>query len=799
MRSYALLFVIALAACSEQPSRGVGDFQAVLDGRGVTFSNKRDLRTLLASSLDTDGAYAPIAAGKGKTRIEMQYGSWRFTEAATEWSKVTQARWTGTRTLEWLDGNDKLVASIDATAPKDGVLELHVKAADANVDRLSLAFTCDANLHFAGFGAQADQLDHRGHKVPIWVSEPGIGKAATDDPGELWMLEGARHASSFGLPTWLSSDGYVGAVSSDARMVFELCSARDDAWRMEVWSNEFTFTLYDGPEPLTALERATEGVLGRPPQPPPLAFAPWNDAIHGSAKVREIAQLLRDNQIPSSALWTEDFRGGADVPGQGYRLKEEWAIDRTLYPDVEALAAELRGNGFAWFAYFNTFVVEKTRVESEALANGYLIKDPSGAPYYFSGVTFVPSSLTDLSNPAARDWMKSYLNAALDAGFDGWMADFAEWLPHDAQLSDGANPLLAHNRYPADWARLNREVLDARASEGKQRLFFSRSGWLGSTRDTPVVWAGDQRTSFQKDDGLYTVIPMGLGLGLGGVSTYGSDIAGYNSATNPPSTKELFFRWTSLGALTPVMRTHHGLNADANWWFGKDAETLAHYKKWATFHQQLFPYLDGSSVLAETRGFPLMRALVLEWPDTASAWKANDSYLLGAQLFVAPVVDEGKTEREVWLPPGNWYPLFGGAKVDGNRVVTLPAAVGEIPVFAREGTVLPLLPASVQSVIPQPPDDAREVWVFPAEGAKFTERDGTVWSIDAATIVGPPKEGTVTLAVCANATERGCYLNEAQSRRRFKLQGAGDLSVDGYRLRYTRTKDRTIDVVWQPR
>jgi sulfoquinovosidase len=792
----ALCVLVLLLTGCEEDLRSFADFSAELSGRAVAFSNKKDSRVLLSSAGDSSGAYTPVAAGKGRSRIEMQYGSWRFTDGATDWAPIAKARWKGVRTLEWVDAQDKVVVTIEVNAPTAGVLKLDVKAADTSVNRLSMAFSCAAELKFAGFGAQADQLDHRGHKIPLWVSEPGIGKAATDDPGELWMLEGARHASSYGLPTWLSSDGYVGAVESDARMVFELCSARDDAWRVEVWNNAFTLWLYDGPDPLAALERATAGVLGRPPRPPPLAFAPWNDAIKGSAQIRAVAQMLRSNNIPSSALWTEDFRGGIDT-AMGYRLVEEWALDRTLYPDAEALDAELEASGFAWFAYFNTFVVEKTRVEAEALAGGYLVKDPAGAPYSFSGVTFVPTGWVDLSNPAARDWMKGYLDAALDNGFDGWMTDYGEWLPHDAQLASGEDAMLAHNRYPAEWSKLVQEVLTAR-TDGKQRLHFARAGWLGSTRDTPVVWAGDQRTSFQRDDGLYTVLPLGLNLGLGGVSTFGSDIAGYQSSTNPPSTKELFFRWTSLGALTPVMRTHHGLSADLNWWFGRDAETLAHYKRWATFHQQLFPYLDGSSVEAETRGFPLMRALLLHYPDAPQAWRANDSYLLGKQLLVAPVVEEGKTGRELWLPPGNWYPLFGGRPLDGGRVVTVSVGFSDIPVFAKEGTVLPLLPASVQSVIPSVPDDAREVWVFPAEGARFTERDGTVWAIDAATGSGPPKEGSVTLATCANAAERGCYLDE-NGRRRFKLQGSGDLTVDGYRLRYTQGKDRTVDVVWQAR
>lgn len=795
-----LAAALAALLCSgcEPLARNVGHFLVTLDGRGLQVSARADGRVLLESAREPSGAYQPLAAGFGRSRIELQYGAFRFTDAPTEWAAAAEASWTQKRTLEWRDSSGQKLATLEATSPSDGVLSLRVAAARPEQNRLSLAFACDEGEHFAGFGAQADQLDHRGHKVPVWVSEPGIGKSASDAPGELWMLEGARHASSYGLPTWLSGRGYLGAVETDARLVFELCSTRDDAWRVEVWSGDFTLWLYDGPSPLVALERATAGVLGRPPAPPPLAFAPWNDAIYGSARVREVAQLLRDNQIPSSALWTEDFRGGKEVPGQGYRLVEEWDLDRALYPDAEALAAELHAQGFAWLAYFNTFAVEGTRVHAEARAGGHLVKGPSGADYSFSGVTFAPTGLADLSREQTRAWVKGYLDAALATGFDGWMADYGEWLPHDALLASQEPAMLAHNRYPAEWARLNREALEARAADGRQRLFFARAGWLGSTRDTPVVWAGDQRTSFQKDDGLYTVIPLGLGLGLAGVSTYGSDIAGYQSATNPPSTKELFFRWTTLGAFTPVMRTHHGLSAKDNWWFGKDAETLAHYKRWATFHQQLFPYLDGASREAETRGFPLMRALVLHWPEAPQAWRADDSYLLGPQLLVAPVVDEGTSARELWLPPGSWYPLFGGARVDGGRVLSVSAALGEIPVFAKEGTVLPLLPPTVQSVLPAPPDDAREVWVFPAEGARFVERDGTVWAVDAAAVVGPPKEGATLLAPCASAAERGCYLVEG-GRRRFKLQGQGELSVDGYRFRSSSTKERTVDVVWQPR
>ena len=188
---------------------------------------------------------------------------------------------------------------------------------------MSLAFSCADADRFLGFGAQADGIDHHGHTVAMWTSEPGIGKQMTDDEyPDLWFLVGTRHASSFGLPTWVSNRGYQGLVGSDARSVFEVCSKHSDVFRIEVWSNKFTLWLYEG-APATAVSRATRTVLGRPMRPPPMAFAPWNDAVFGPAEVRRVAALLRDNHIPSSAIWTEDFRGGTDEPS-GYRLVEEW-------------------------------------------------------------------------------------------------------------------------------------------------------------------------------------------------------------------------------------------------------------------------------------------------------------------------------------------------------------------------------------------------------------------------------------------------------------------------------------------
>ncbi len=750
--------VFLLAGCApEHPKLG----GLTLETGATVFSIKAGDRVLLESS----SVVAPVATRVGRARYEMQYGSFKITDNPPEWIEGQKFAWdtaTGAKPSgTWKDASGAPVMSLTAASTGVGELAITFTASNPATNRLSLAFSCAAADRFLGFGAQADGIDHRGHTVAMWTSEPGIGKQMADDEyPDLWFLVGTRHASSFGLPTWASNRGYQGLVGSDARSVFEVCSKRDDVFRIEVWSNKFTLWIYEG-TPADALSRATRSVLGRPMRPPPMAFAPWNDAVFGPANVRRVAKLLRDNHIPSSAIWTEDFRGGTDEPS-GYRLTEEWDTDRTLYPDAEAVAAELSDGGFAWQAYFNTFVVDGTRIAEEAKDGGHLVGSPDGGAYLFSGVTFKPTGLADLSRPATREWVKGYLRKALDIGFSGWMADYGEWLPQDAVLASGEDPLQAHNRYAREWARLNQEVMDERVGDGKQRTFFARAGWIGSNTVTPVVWAGDQRTSFQKDDGLPTVIPMGINLGLAGVSMYAHDIAGYQSATNPPSTKELFFRWVSLGALTPVMRTHHGIDARNNWRLDSDAETLGHYKRWAQFHIQLYPYLDAHSAEAEATGVPIVRALALMTPDEDRGWTISDEYFLGGAMLVAPVIDEGAVSRSVYLPRGEWVSWDGTTRVTGPVDVTVAAPMGELPIFLRKGACIPRLPSRVETLLDAAPPtvdlndvkDERSLFVVPGAQSSFFERDGTEYAVSLSEETGFA-EGGATLPDCTGP-ERGC-------------------------------------------
>ena len=671
------------------------------------------------------------AIGSRSATVEMQFGSYRFTE------DVTKETWQGVGELEditttatgatfTLRGSDRTLGTGTLTIEP---ATLHVRielAVEQGDSRIAMSAASPADEHLVGLGGQSFDVDHRGERVPLWVQEDGIGKFpdADDDYMGVWFLTGRKHTTHTPMPMLLSSKNYALVVDTNGRAIFDLAKSHEDTAIYEAWDKKLDLHLFLGDSSRDAFGQMIAWV-GKPARPPLTIFAPWIDALFGSANVRRVAQALRSNGIASSVIWTEDWRGGADG-AFGYALKENWRVDRTLYPDFEQVAADLHGMGFAFHTYHNTFIDETADIHDEAVANGYTIKNADGGPFTFTGVKFNASTLLDLTNPAAVTWGKAVMSEAIALGSDGWMADFAEWLPVDIALASGEDPMLVHNRYPVDWAKMNAEMFAATPPGRPDPIYFMRSAWLHSQPHVQVMWAGDQQTDFSEGDGYPSVIPIGLGMGLAGFPYYGHDVAGYMSQSTVPTSEELFYRWTTLGALSPVMRTHHGRAVKENVQWETNAGTIAHFRRWTRFHMQLAPYLWGGSGAFEATGLPLFRLIALDYPDEPWAWTAVDEYLLGDRILVAPVLVEGATSRTVQLPAGDWYPLFAGAPTAGGEITAF-ASPSEIPAYAPAGSLLVLYPDGVDTMLDAPAlasattlaeiGDDREVWLFSGTAA----------------------------------------------------------------------------------
>ncbi len=712
-----------LTACGTE-SFSVGGYDIELDEKTATLS--------LTHAERGDGLTdLRFFAGTGESEIEFSVGSFKFTELSEDLrrsgrvdSLVELGPGAVLVSLEDSDGNDLG----DLTLLSGGGDTLFMDfLPQSGSNRVALEADCDTDDHFLGTGSHAFDLDHVGEAFGLWVSEPGIGKSDDDSYPEDWFLTGTRHSSSYPVPMLVRPQQAHALVAvTPARVEVDLCKSRESRFRMTTWDDRSVrFALVSGSGPLEVVEHTNRDVFGLPELPPAWAFAPWNDAIKGEDRVREVAATIREADAPSSVIWTEDWKGGEDN-GFGYHLTGEWFVDEHLYPGVETLAQDLEDDGFKWFAYFAPFLEEETVTWDEAIAAGVVIETEEGDPYTFSGPTFQQFSMVDLTFESGRQFAIDRMQAALDLGFDGWMADYAEWLPTDAVLASGESGLRVHNDIPRLWQATNRE-----AEESYDATFFARSGWVGTQSVAPIIWAGDQRTSFDPDDGLPTIIPLGLGLSASGVAVYTHDIAGYQSIGNDPSTQELWFRWASLGAFSPVIRTHHVAFESDNHQFDTNFETLEFWGEVTREHTRLWPYRYGLAALASERGTPMLLPVGWIYDDS---WDRMDAWLLGAGMLVAPVLEEGASGREVDLPSEvAWYDWWTHETAVSGW---FDAAVDEIPVFVAAGTTVPtfeIVPDTlVDSVNPDvldldDVDDARVLTLF-GGGGDFTEADGTTYS-----------------------------------------------------------------------
>ena len=703
-------------------------------------------------------------AGEGSAEVELEFGSFRFdnVEAQLTWASDFGKFRGKRRFLEVADSSGDSLGLLSFTSLDENTLALDWAPIEGN--RTGFSADCTSDDHFMGAGSHAQDVDHVGEAFALWVSEPGIGKTDGEEYPEDWFLVGTKHASSFPFPFLLRPQLSQGLwLDTSSRVEVDLCSTDADRFQATVWDSTLRVYLIAESSPIDTVAHLTR-YTGRPDLPKEWVFGPWLDAIRGSDRVREVAQRTRQFGAPANVIWSEDWKG-AEETGFGYHLTGEWFLDETLYPDARELATALEEDGFKWFAYFSPFIFKGTVSWDEALESDVIVENKDGEPYTFLSPTFNEASLIDLSTTAGREWFQERMRAALDIGFDGWMADYAEWLPLDAALRSSMDANRAHNIYPQWWQETNAEVLD-----GTDSAFFVRSGWSRTGALVPVVWAGDQRTDFQTDDGFPSVLPLGLGLAVCGVPIFTHDVAGYASATNPPSTKELWFRWAWLGAFTPILRTHHGAEDQANWQFDTDDETTEHWVKVTREHMRLFPYRYGLANQAAQKGIPMI--LPVSFVADDEDWARHDAWMLGDALLIAPVLEEGALGREVSLPStSTWFDWFTHEPAESGFKQAQPT---EIPVFARAGSIVPTFDIIPDTLVGAPShlttlaeaDQSRTVYIFDS-GGSFTEADGTTYRASGTS--SGPAEVTVTLTRGATQVGGLEVIIESETERQYRL------------------------------
>jgi len=641
------------------------DYRINSDGSVAIFKGDREFLSMLGVEVET---FSPD--------VSMIFGQYTFEKKNEQKRQLQLIEKEGVLNLA---ESGKSVGIVSLSQTDSGNLRVSIKLNNsAENSALNLRFSCRESDLFWGFGEQYSFVDLRGQIIPIWVSEQGLGRS----PEPQFPFSGSLTDSYFPMPYFIDPKTGTGFLLENTEYSsFDLCSSLESEWTVEVWNGEeASFLIFPGPKAVDVIEQLAAEV-GKPAVvPPDWAFnGVWLAAQGGSEAISMRLETALDAGIPVTALWVQDWVGLHEFSSGQYGVKYHWSWDQELYPNLSESIADMNSRGVHFLGYFNPFVVPQYEHYQEMEESNYLIRNTEGDVYNFT-ISTLTGSLIDLSNPDAVEYFKGFARIARDMGISGWMSDFGEWLPYDAVLHAGNAPE-SHNMYPTAWHKASLDVLQETDSVS-DFILLTRSGYTGEQKVAQIVWAGDQEASFDEYDGLPTVVTAGLTLGLSAIPFFTLDIAGFSGG---PSSKELFWRWTELGAFSPVMRTHDGLRKTENWRFDSDAETLKHFKFMADVHTLLLPYFKDLAQEAVKKGLPIIRHTVLIDPDWSKSFNAHKQWMIGDDILFAPIVTENANTVEVYFPDGNWEHIFTAQSFTGRQVVTVDAPLGLPAVFIRAG------------------------------------------------------------------------------------------------------------------
>jgi sulfoquinovosidase len=542
-----------------------------------------------------------------------------------------------------------------------------------------------------GMGEQFSRLNLKGRKVPVWTQEPGFAKnhSIYKLVGDLVMGAGGTWWSNYyPQPMYVSSQNYFLGIDTYSYCEFDFCN---DTHRLVCCAvpERITVGSADKAEALFPLIAAYCGCQRRLPA---WIYSGVNLGIGGGLdEVEAKLKSALDGGTCVSGVWAEDWTGLKHFDYQT-RLYWNWSYHNEMYPDLPGYIEKLHKQNIRFLGYNNCFLMKDTPMFEHCKDMGYLVKNKDGNPYPLIMFSF-EAYMLDLTNPGCCSWITAVIkDNMIGIGLDGWMCDFAEYLPVDCVLYDGSDPRLYHNEYPVKWAAVNAKAVKDAGRENPENavVFFNRSGHLGTAAQSPLIWTGDQVMTFWKDSGLPASICGSISLGFCGIGHVHSDIGGEFGMFWFKRTKELFMRWTEYAAFTPVMRGHED-KGNSGWTYDSDKETLAHFAKFSRIHSALGDYFKTCEDEYQNNGLPFMRHLYIHYENekelhTKHRCYTQYQYLLGRDILVAPVYKKGAQNRKVFLPEDQWIHLWSGREYQKRGTYLVDAPVGEIPVFIRKSS-----------------------------------------------------------------------------------------------------------------
>ncbi len=554
---------------------------------------------------------------------------------------------------------------------------------------------------YFGCGERTGPLEKTDSHQLFWNIDPPVGHtpASNNLYTSIPFLLALHQGRAWGL-----------FVDNCGRVEFDLAREVPDRTWFESARGDLIYYVFAGPTPRAVVDRYTE-LTGRIPMPPLWALGNQQSrySYMSAEEVLAVAHQFRQRGIPCDVLYIDiDYM-------DGYRV---FTWDRDRFPEPETLTARLREEGFHLVAIVDPGVkVDQTyRVYLDGRQQDLFCKTATGEE--FQNVVWPGRcAFPDFTNPKARAWWGAQHAALLDAGVAGIWCDMNEpalflpaqsTMPGDVVHQGGGQARQhaeIHNAYGSLMARATREGLQA-LRPAHRPFVISRSGYAGLQRYA-LQWSGDNSSWWEH---LAMSMPQLQNMGLSGMAWAGVDVGGFWG----DASGELLARWTEFGAFQPFCRNHSakGTRRQEPWAFGEPYESLI--RGMLQLRQRLVPYLYTLFEASHRTGAPILRPLLFEYPEDEATYTADDEFLVGEALLVAPMTRPGAEHRHVYLPQGTWFHWWSGKSISGPVHILAHAPLGKPALYVKANIPIPLWP--VMNFVGERSADPLTFVVFPAEG-----------------------------------------------------------------------------------
>lgn len=447
------------------------------------------------------------------------------------------------------------------------------------------------------------------------------------------------------------------------------------------------------------IEEAYANATGKVPMMPEYGMGFWQCKLRyrTQEELLAVAREYKRRQLPIDVIVIDFFH---------WTNQGDWQFDPEYWPDPEEMVRELQEMGIELMVSVWPTVQTESKHYADMQARGYLLRSDRGVRTQFQFLG--QNAIFDATHPDARRYLWELIKRNYyDKGIRVFWLDEAEpelsVYDHDIYRYHLGSSQQIGNLYPVKYSQT---FFDGMAAEGQENIInLVRCAWAGSQRYGALVWSGDIHSSFET---LAIQVKAGLSMAIAGIPWWTTDIGGFHGGNpNDPAFRECIVRWFQYGAFCPVFRLHGdrmpfvpptgtsgggvcGSGSDNEVWsYGEEAYAI--FREYMLIRERLKPYIAALMREAHVKGTPPMRPLFYDFPEDAAAWEADDQYMFGPDLLVAPVVNGGQRSRSVYLPAGaEWRHAFSGAVVTGGQRISVDAPLEQIPLFVRDGAQLPL-------------------------------------------------------------------------------------------------------------